>query len=407
MDGERTRRRQAKQARRTRSSGLSLLEAVGQQIEEEEEAQIDDPSAEVSQHPSQADAEQENLQRYLVVNDKASFGGVDRLSRATGLSKKRTQSWLAQQDAYTLHKPARRFYKRNRVEVTGVDNQWQADLVDLQALKQYNDGFNYLLMCLDVFSKYGWAVPLKTKTGKELVQAFQSILAVEGRSPTKLQTDKGTEFLNRNFQEMLRKEGIHFFTTNSELKASVVERWNRTIKERMWRYFTFANTYRYIDILPQLISAYNNSYHSSIKMEPVNVTNDNEQQVRAVLYPRLEPATHFKYSLGDHVRVSKYKKTFEKGYVPNWSEEIYVIKELKRRPEPVYKLEDLLKVPIEGIFYEPELQRVQQKTADSLFVIEKVLSTKGKGARRKHLVKWRGYPESFNTWIDAKEIERI
>ena len=93
------------------------------------------------------------------------------------------------------------------------------------------------MTCIDVFSNFAWVVPLKNKVGEYLVNDFQSILDL-GRSPERLQTDKGTEFLHGNFQRLLKENSINFFTTSSELKASVVERFNRTLKTGMWKCFT-------------------------------------------------------------------------------------------------------------------------------------------------------------------------
>ena len=171
---------------------------------------------------------------YLDSSHPASFGGVDAVYRAikeqgeTDISRKDVQDWLSQQDVYTLHKPARRRYKRSGVIVSGINAQFQADLADAQNLSRYNKGYKYLLTCIDVFSKYAWTVPLKTKTGQELVKAFQTILS-SGSKPNKLQTDQGKEFVNEHFQKFLRDKNIHFFTTNSGLKASVFERYNRTL----------------------------------------------------------------------------------------------------------------------------------------------------------------------------------
>ena len=192
---------------------------------------------------------------------------VPRAQRAkkNKISRKQVKEWLSQQDVYTLHKPARRHYRRSRVIVSGKDAQFQADLVDVQSLSRYNKGFKYLLTCVDIFNKYAWVIPLKTKQGQELVKAFRTILS-SGRKPLKLQTDKGTEFLNRQFQKFLRDNNIHFFTVNSGLKASLIERFNRTFKNKMYKYFTAKNTLSYIDVLPQLVSSYNNTYHRSIKL---------------------------------------------------------------------------------------------------------------------------------------------
>ena len=141
------------------------------------------------------------------------------------------------QDTYTLHKPARRNFKRNRVIVRGIDEQWQMDLADMQSLKDYNDSYRYLLVCTDVFSKYAWIIPVKSKTGPALVEAFKVILS-SGRKPHKIMTDQGTEFFNKSFQTLLKNEDIELFNTFNETKAPIVERVIRTFKTKMWRYFT-------------------------------------------------------------------------------------------------------------------------------------------------------------------------
>ena len=226
---------------------------------------------------------------YLDPSHPASFSGLDAVYRAvkeeenSKISRKQVQDWLSRQDVYTLHKPARRNYKRSRVIVSGIDSQFQADLCDVQNPSRYNKGYKYLLTCIDIFSKYAWVVALKTKQGQELVKAFQTIL-LSSRKPHKLQTDQGTEFLNRVFQKFLRDNDIEFFTTTSGLKASVVKRFNTTFKNKMYKYFTYKNTLCYIDVLPQLVKSYNNTYHRSIKMKPSQVTKVNEAKVWHTLY---------------------------------------------------------------------------------------------------------------------------
>ena len=178
---------------------------------------------------------------YLDPSHPASFGGMDAVYRAvkeegeSKISRQQVQDWLSQQDVYTFYKPARRRHKRSQVIVPDINAQFKADLVDLQRLSWYNNGYKYLLTCIDIFSKYAWVVPLKTKQGQELVKAFRIILS-SGRKPIKLQTDQGTEFLNRVFQKFLRENGIGFCTVNSRLKASVVERFKRTFKNKMYKH---------------------------------------------------------------------------------------------------------------------------------------------------------------------------
>ena len=134
------------------------------------------------------------------------------------------ERWLSEQDTYTLHKPVRRRFKRRCVVVGGPNQQWQADLVDMSRLKKVNDGTTFILTVIDVFSKLAWCVPLKNKSA-----AFTQLLS--NGAPNTLQTDKGTEFLNRSLQKLLKEHGVHHFAThNEETKASIVERFNRTLK---------------------------------------------------------------------------------------------------------------------------------------------------------------------------------
>ena len=187
------------------------------------------------------------------------------------------ESGNPEEDTYTLPKPVRYNFPRNRVIFTEIDDQWQADISSLACS---NKGYKFLLTCIDVFSKFAWIVQL---TGESLVNSFLSLLDL-GRSLEKLQTDKGTEFLNRNFQSLLKESSIHFFTTKSGLKASVVERFNRTLKTCLWKYFMAKNTCVYLNILQDIMQGYNNSYHRSTDRAPASVSLRYFGQVRRKLY---------------------------------------------------------------------------------------------------------------------------
>ena len=348
---------------------------------------------------------------YLNPSHPASFGGLDAVYRAlkeegnSKISRKQVQNWLSQQDVYTLHKPARWHYKRSRVILPGIDAQFQADLVDLQNLSRYNKGYKYLLTCLDIFSKYAWVVPLKTKQGQELVKAFQTILS-SGRKPLKLQTDQGTEFLNRLFQKFLRDNNIDFFTVNSGLKASVVERFNRTLKGKMYKYFTAKNTLTYVDVLPQLVKSYNNTYHRSIKMKPTQVTKANEAEVWETLYANdVNKRVRFKFAVGDRVRISKAKRPFEKSYLPNFTEELFTVYKRMARQGPVYKLKDDACEILEGTFYETELQKIIKN--DDVYRVEKIMRKRKRRGVVEYFVKWKGYPDKFNSWVPASNISKL
>ena len=279
--------------------------------------------------------------------------------------------------------------------MNGIDKIWAADLVDMQAFSKFNPGIKYLLAVIDVFSKYGWLIPLKDKTGKSVASALKTIFME--RQPKKMWVDISKEFYNENVKSL-----VELYSTENEEKSSVVERWIRTMKERMWKYFTDNNTNHYADILPDLVKGYKNTRHSSIKMTLVEASKKkNELTVWRTLYPdHLEIRDiNPEFSVGDKVRISKKKKTFEKGYTTRWTEEIFTIVEVKRTSPVTYKIADLNEEEIKGSFYEPELQ----KTSQQLFRIEKVI----KRGKKKSLVKWKGYSDDFNSWVDNKDIVNL
>jgi hypothetical protein len=301
----------------------------------------------------------------------AGYTGLTSLSRETKQALPHVKKWLSEQDTYTLHKPVIRKFPRRKTIVGGIDFQWQADLVDVSKLKQYNKQYKYLLTVIDVFSRFAWAIPLKNKQGKSLVQAFKQIFR-QGRKCLSLQTDKGSEFNNKVFQKWLQKHKVHFFTThNEETKASLVERFNRTLKTRMWKYFTRNNTNKHIDVISSLVNSYNNSYHRTIKTRPNLVNKSNEQDLWQLLYENKNSYKKPKYKIGDMVRISKFKKQFRKGYLPNWSEELFVIVDILHTRPAVYKIADLDNEILEGTWYEQEIQKITK--SNNIYKVEKVL----------------------------------
>jgi len=349
----------------------------------------------------------------------AGFSAVENLTRAAkpNFTRNKIVHWLESQDAYSLHRPLRRKFPRLHYNVTNIDDVWEGDLIELRNLKSYNDGYSYILVIIDVLSKFVWVEPLQDKTSAYVTKAFQRILTrSKGRVPVYLQTDKGKEFVGRALQKFLEENDIRFrVTRNPDIKAAIVERFNRTLKERMWRYFTHKNTRRYIDVLQDIVHAYNHTRHSSTRMQPTVVTRENARIARENIARRWKDDNKIKrrmqkakYHVGDLVRISRAKGIFEKGYEANWSEEIFRIhRVLKWRNPLVYELSDLAGEIIDGIFYEQELGRVDKNLQEEEFIVDRVIKSRGRGANKQLLVSWRGYPSKFDSWIPASNLTQL
>ena len=169
------------------------------------------------------------------------------------LSKHDLKKWSIKSNTYTIHKSARKKFHRERMYTSRIDYLWEIDLVDVSRLKEFNDGYTFLLVCIDTFSKYVWIRALKKKTGKDTTSAFLSILNASRRTPSNIRYDQGTEFKNKDFQHLLKQEKINAYEATNDTKAAIVERFNRTFKNKMYRYFTASNTLRYIDVLKELL----------------------------------------------------------------------------------------------------------------------------------------------------------
>jgi transposase InsO family protein len=321
-----------------------------------------------------------------------SFGSAAGLKRQSKLSN--VNEYLSKQDAYTLHRDVRRRFPRRKTIALGINDLWQIDIVDLSSLARSNDNNRYLLTCIDVLSKVARVAVLRTKSATEVTAAFKGF--IEDQKCTLLQSDKGKEFVNATFQQMLASNNIkHYTSENDDIKCAVIERWHRTLLAKLYRYFTYANTERYVDVIQDLVHSYNNTYHSSIKMAPSQVDEYNESAVRErLLVPSKTSRALFR--VGDTVRISGSKRVFTKGYRDKWSEEIFkVVKVFDTRPI-TYGIADYSGEPIKGKFYAQELQKVEK----DVYRVEKVLKTRKRGGKTEYFVKWLGYSDKFNSWTD-------
>lgn len=352
---------------------------------------------------------------YYDTSNPSGYSSIDKLTKAMKgkMNTDDVKRWLQSQETYTLHKPVHRKFPRNKYILSNVNELWQADLSDMRTYSKDNKGFNYILCVIDVFSKYAYARPIKKKNSETIKESFESIFKEANTTPTHIQSDKGTEFVSKDAQSFFKLKSINYYTTNNpDIKASIVERFQRTLKMKMWRYFTHKNTHKYIDILQDLIYSYNHSYHSSIKMCPCDVNSSNIMTVWTNLYDRFKNEKSSedlsaKFNVGDYVRITKYKHIFQKGYESNWSDEIFVVSSvIFRTPRLVYTIKDLQGEEVVGTFYDRELQKVVYDPTIE-YKIDKIIRTRYYGVKQEVLVKWKGYPNKFNSWISASTLKEI
>lgn len=296
-----------------------------------------------------------------------------------------------------LHKPARVKFKRRHTIVKGLNDLFQADLVEMIPYASVNKGFRYILMVIDVFSKKLWARPIKRKTAEDVTKAMDEILSES--VPNNLQTDQGKEFFNKSFKDLMDKHGINHYSTYSSMKASIVERCNRTIKNWMWENFSWQGNRKWLNDLQGYVSRYNNRKHSTTGFKPSKVTKWHEKRILKHAFSHLKTIDprKVKFAVGDSVRISKHRELFKKGYTANWSNEIFKIRKVQFTNPRTYLLGDAQNNDILGGFYEEELQKVKHP---DVYLVEKVLRRRG----NKVFVKWLGLDKTHNSWIMKNAI---
>ena len=302
-----------------------------------------------------------------------------------------------------LLKPKLKRFPRRRVFSPSVDAIWSGDLLDIHQYARVNRNYNFILVLVDVFSKYAWARPLKNKEGISVAEAFEDIFDSSKRIPYRLWTDRGTEFYNQNVERTLKKHKVQLYSTFNDPKSAIAERFIRTLRGKLESNFLLTQSTVWYDILPELISEYNNSRHRSISMTPKEASKlCNYQKVYDSLYKETHVEGTPAFHIGDKVRISINKRLFEKGSTSNWSEEIFEISNIIRTTKPiVYRIKDLMDEEIEGSFYKEQLQ----KTHQSIYRIERVIRKRQKAnGTREALVKWAGYGDKFNSWMPAADI---
>lgn len=291
----------------------------------------------------------------------------------------------------------KRYQKRHTI-VLGKNDLWSADIVDYQAFANKNNGTRFLLCIIDVWSRFVWVFPLKTKSALSVLHCFQELHV----TPKNLWSDSGKEFLNKDFKDYCKRKDINMYQTYGENKAVYVERFNRTLKEKINNHMIDNNTQKYIDVLPSIVSEYNDTRHNTTKTTPRKAY-DGEAiptQFQNQSAPR-EP----QFAVGDFVRISRLKGVFEKGYSHKWSKEVFQISAVNSSQNPVmYQIVDQSNEPIKGKFYEEELQKTNMQ---SFRRVSEIIKSRTQAGVKQFLVSFDGYGKDFDRWVTQSELNKL
>jgi Integrase core domain/Chromo (CHRromatin Organisation MOdifier) domain len=336
--------------------------------------------------------------------DSAAYAGAIKLKKKFPLHE--VSSWLAAQPTYTLHKAMRRRFPTRKYKASAPNELWQMDLLEMIPYSRINKGYRYILTCIDIFTRFARAEPLKAKDASAVFAGITLMLKKAGKEskPRYIQTDLGKEFYNKTVQGLFKNHKINHYSVHSQFKAALVERFNRTLREKLNRYFTHNGNKLWINVLPKIIYSYNRTSHRGIQgKRPVDVENDlnfwyNQEKTCSAKMNKILP-------LNSLVRISRISASpFRKNFDQNWSEEIFTITAIDTRDTPVmYVLKDLDGQVLHGKFYQQELQVISDKLP-SAYRIEEIIRTQGRGKHKQYLVKWYGYDTSHNSWISQSHF---
>ena len=325
--------------------------------------------------------------------DALAYSAI-KTKKTLGLGNNFTMENLSQE----LNKASINKFERQKVIVNHINEIHSTDLVDMTQYSKFNKNYKYIFTNIDVFSKIAYAFPLKSKKIQDIKPCFEKIF--KNNKPKYIWSDKEPAFLSKEMQKFFKNNNVKIYHTNSHLKAVIIERFNRSLRELMMKEFVKNNNTVWYNILPKLIKIYNNRYHNTIKMKPNQVNKSNENYIKENIYTYNKTSKFPKFRINDLVRISlKRRDLFDKpsGNI-KWSEELFKIHSINKSNVITYKIKDLNDNIIEGIFYEKELQKT--KNDSEVYIIEKIIRKN----KNKYLVKWRNYSDDFNSWIDKNDI---
>lgn len=350
---------------------------------------------------------------YTNIGSPGGYGGLERLLKEAQkqnpkINNNDVQKFLEKNRTYSLFKERRLNFDRSKIIPAGFLTDLHVDLGDFQSLSKNNDGYNYLLVSVDVLSRRVFTVPVKSKRNQDMVNAFEKIFEEMPYLPQQIFSDRGMEFESKEMKKYFKEKGILKFKGNvGGVKAAFAERMIRTIKSKLYRYFSEKNTTRWIDVTDDVTKAINESVCRSTGLKPIDINEKNAGELWEKLYGNYIKNNILGYTIkkekfkeGDSVRIARGKHIFEKGYYPNFSDEIFKIKSITNAKPPYYHLVDHEGEPIIGRFYQEELQKVNEE--EMTYRIEKVFRKRKMKGKIERLVKFIGYKKLY--WIPEDDI---
>ena len=337
-----------------------------------------------------------------------SFGGKYRsYNEYKNLSRKKIDESFKFNDIYSRFKQYRRSKYDNPVYCWKKRDQFQADICYMtdKTLVQASNGYKYLLVVIDVFTKYAWLFPLKSIKAVEIVKCFKELFKTA--KPVNLTTDAGTEFVNLNVKRILKKNGITHFIARGRTKAQVAERFILTIQRLIYQICRSQNTNNWVSVLDKSMKIYLNRRHRTIKMSPIQAEMDKNQialtRTHKLRYIKMEQKRRKpKFKIGDSVRISLNRSKFKRGYFQSFSTEVwYVENVMTNLPFARYIVKDANGEVLNCVLNENELVRY---IPNDVYQVEKIIKKRKKGKKTQFFVKWLHHNEKFNSWIDEADI---
>lgn len=346
---------------------------------------------------------------YTDLNFPGCYSGAYNLKKVTKgkVSKKEFNKFILNSRTLTLYKKRYEKFPRLKTIGSGFLSHIQIDLADYQKLKQYNNQYTFCLVATDVLSRRIFVAPLKSKKTRDVQDGMEKILADMPFKPIYIFSDRGTDIDSKQMHAFYKKHSIiKTSARNTSVKAALVERSILTIKQRLYRYFTEKNTLNWVDVIEKLVSAINKSPNRGINnRKPNEIDEKNQQEVFEELYNSEEQKPYkSKLKLGDYVRVQYKKGIFEKSYLANYSDQIHKIIKCHRTTPPVYTIANEAGEALKERFYAKQLVKVE-KNQETTYRVEKVLRSRiNKNGVKEFLVKWVGFPSSFNSYVAEKDF---